>query len=110
MDNPETVYYNNDWKPVYNPVTPQKEEIIEENTDNEPKKKEKNTPKPLLIIIQIILCAVVLLSFYSLKNIGSKYFDDIYNWYNDNIKNEVILSESFENFSLDSIIDAVKGK
>lgn len=108
MDNPEALSLNDEWTSAYNPVEYERSsEIPEEKTKL---KKKKREGKPLLIIIQIILSLILLLSLYGLKLFTPDLFKDIYTWYEKNLNNEIILSESFESFSLDNLINAVKDK
>ncbi len=109
MDNPEILNENNDWTPAYNPVhyeinTPERGKISENNPH------KKHTSKPLLMITQIIICVLILLSLYGIKTFGKDLFKEIDKWYKTNLNNEIIVTENFENFSLDKLIDAVKDK
>ncbi|MBR2280381.1 MAG: hypothetical protein IJ903_05610 [Ruminococcus sp.] len=112
MDNPETVYYKDDWKPVYNPETFERVNSgdNEENEEAVPEKKKKASGKPMVLIIQIIICAVAFLSLYAIKSFDIGVFNDVYKWYEDNLNNEIIISETFMDFSLDKIINAVENK
>ncbi|MCH5303678.1 MAG: hypothetical protein J1E41_02335 [Ruminococcus sp.] len=109
MDNPETLIFKDDWKPVYNPV--HYERPIEEE-EFKPKNKEKKTreSKPLLITIQLIVCILALVSLYLLKTFGGDLYTEVYNWYDKNLNNEIIMSETFESFSLDNLINAAEDK
>ena len=108
MDNPEALSLNEEWTSAYNPVEYETSaDIPEEKAKPEKKKKEG---KPLLITIQIILSILLLISLYGLKLFTPDLFKDIYNQYEKNLNNEIILSDTFENFSLDNLINAVKDK
>ncbi len=108
MDNPETLTLNDDWKQVYNPV--RYEKPTESNEQHEPKKKTKKKPesKPLLIIIQIIVCAIAVLSAYILKTIGGDLYKTVHEWYYSNLNAELIMTDTFEDFSLDNLFNADK--
>ena len=112
MDNPETLIFKDDWKPVYNPVHYEKPVYEEENTPKKTEKKEKkkSESKPLLIIIQLILCIIALFSLYLLKIFGGDFYSQIYSWYDKNLNNEIIMSETFENFNIDNLINAAQNK
>ena len=110
MDNPETVYYKDDWKPVYNPETFERVNTDVNNEEVIPEKKKKASGKPMVLIIQIIICAVAFLSLYALKLFDIGVFNNVYKWYEDNLNNEIIISETFKDFSLDKIINAVENK
>lgn len=108
MDNPETLNYSDGWKPVYNPVVYDSAEAVSEEPVKEKKKTKEG--KPFLLTIQIILCVTAVLSLYALKSFSPDYFKEVYNWYDKNLNNEVILTETFKDFSLDNLINAVSGK
>ncbi len=111
MDNPETLIFRDDWKPVYNPVNFETEKIDDVKQENEQTNiKKKRAAKPILILIQISLCLIALLSLYTFKALNSPLLDDIYKWYEDNINNEIIIKESFNDFNIDSFLNAVKDK
>lgn len=105
MDNPA----ENDWTSAYNPI--QYENNIEspEDKSNQPEKK-KREGKPLLITIQLIISLLLLVSFYALRVFLPDTFTELRSWYEKNLNNEIIISESFENFSLDNLINALKDK
>lgn len=111
MDNPETLYFKDEWKPVYNPVQYETHINNEEPAEEEqPKLKKKSDGKPLLMIIQIVFCIITLLSLYALKSFSADLFKEIQGWYENNLNNEIIMSESFESLSLDNLINAAKDK
>jgi hypothetical protein len=113
MDNQDSLIFRDDWKPVYNPVIVDDEtfsESEENNTVEKTEKKKKSSGKPLLPIIQIILCVTAIISLYALKNFGFSWFNDFYSWYDKNINNEIIISETFESFNLDSLLNEIKNK
>ncbi|MGN1139091.1 MAG: hypothetical protein ACI4RM_06555 [Ruminococcus sp.] len=102
MDNPNTISYADDWKEAYNPV------YKEEKPDNEviEKKKEKNkTGKPLLIIIQLIVFTVIVLSAYCIKTFGGDLYNTLHQWYYNTLNDQIILTESFDSFSIDKVFD-----
>lgn len=111
MDNPETIYFNEEWKPVYNPVNNTQEVETTDKVDNNSEKEiKKPNGKPLLTIVQIIICIILLFLLYSFKNSDSKTLKEYYKWYNKNLNNEITVSETFNEFSLDKIINAIENK
>ncbi len=110
MDNPEPLYYNDDWKPVYNPVEFKPVDSISEDVEEAvPKKKERGS-KPMLVIIQIIICIIGILSLYGLKYFNADMFSEVYKWYDKNINNELIIKDNIDKFSIDKLINAVQNK
>lgn len=102
MDNPNTISYADDWKEAYNPV------YKEEKPDNEvieKKKEKKNTGKPLLVIIQLIVFTIILLSAYCIKTFGGELYNTLRQWYYNTLNDQIILTESFDSFSIDKVFD-----
>lgn len=108
MDNPETLTLNDEWQQVYNPVRYEKPAESIEQPQKKKKVKKKTATKPLLIIIQIILCSIVVLSAYLLKTFGGDLYTTVHDWYYSNLNAELIMSDTFENFSLNNLFDADK--
>lgn len=112
MDNQDALIFRDDWKPVYNPVSVDYETNSEsqESLSEEKKEKKKSSGKPLLLMIQIILCVTAILSIFVFKYFNIQLFNDFYSWYDKNINNEIIINETFENFNLDSLLNEIKNK
>ena len=108
MDNPETLSLNDNWQQVYNPVRYEKPAETVEKSQQKKKIKKKPQSRPLLIIIQIILCGIAVLSAYILQIFGGDLYKTVRKWYYDNLNAELIMSDTFENFSLDNLFDADK--
>ena len=96
MLNINEISYADDWKSVKNPIY--KEEKVITDT---PKKKEYG--KPLLLIIQLILCALVVISAFGIKTFGGDLYNNLHNWYYETLNDEIFLTDSFEDFSIDNI-------
>lgn len=104
MDNLNTITYADDWKQAYTPVY--KEENVDLNNEKEEviiTKRKGNFGKSYLLIIQLIICLIILLSAFALKLMGGELYDNVRNWYYENLNNEVIITDSFDDFDLDSI-------
>ena len=104
MDNPNNISYADNWKKASNPLR-----------SSEPKSKppEKNIPKirekvgrPLLTIIQIIICLLIVLSAFVLKLINTDIYSTVKNAYESELNNEIILNP-YEN-SLDKLFDTAE--
>lgn len=109
MDNPETLSLNNDnWQQVYNPVLYEKPTEATEQPQQKKRTKKKLETKPILIIIQIILCSIAVLSAYCLKTFGGDLYITVHDWYYSNLNAELIMSDTFENFSLENLFNADK--
>ncbi len=109
MDNPEVLSLENDWTPAYNPVEFEKSNNSSDY-EVEKNKKKKREGKPLLITIQLIISLLLLLSFYALKLFSFDIFSELKKWYDTNLNNEIIITESFNSFSIDNLINELKIK
>ncbi len=103
MDNLNSISYDKNWKKASDPVRyiPPRDSAVKED---EP--KPKHTGKPLLTIIQIIICLIIVLTAYIIKTFGGDIYKNIKSVYKSEINNEIILNP-YEN-SLDKLINAAK--
>lgn len=105
MDNQSSITYADDWKSADNPEYYQP--VIHEDEDIEPDiKRKKSGSKPLLILIQIIVCALIVAAAYGVKCVGGDLYKNIRKAYYDALKDEIILTENFESFNLDTLFNA----
>lgn len=104
MDNLNSITYADDWKNANEPVYYQPPEV-EESVEPIKKKDRKNTPKPLLTLIQIIICVILVASAYCLNTFGGDLYKNIRKEYYRLLNDEIILSENFKNFDLDSLFN-----
>ena len=104
MDNLSTITYADDWKKASDPVLYEKPEP--EQPQIQPKKKKTKTGRPLLTLIQIIICLLIVLSAYRIKLFGGDFYKGVKEYYETELNNEIILNP-YEN-SLDKLINAVK--
>lgn len=102
MDNLNTISYADGWKEAYTPVY--KREISEDI--DEPvaiEKSKKQYGKPYLLIVQLIIALLFLLTAFGIKTFGGDFYNTVHNWYYENLNDEIIMTESFETFDLDSV-------
>lgn len=102
-ENNNSITYDEGWKNVTNTEYPHivreyGDEIEEdcnfdEETDDIPKKK-KDSPKQLLITVQLILCIIAELSAFALKSIGGEVYETAREWYYTNLNSSAIFDES----------------
>ena len=105
MDNHNSISYAEDWKSAEEPLrVEQSTETPDDNTEKPV--KNKRVGKPLLTIIQIIICLLIVLSAYGIKLIGGELYKNVKSVYKKELNNEIILNP-YEN-SLDKLINAVK--
>lgn len=106
MDNQNSITYADDWKNADNFVYYSHEE---NETEPQVEKKEKKlSSKPLLILIQIGLCLLLTAAAYGLKSFGGDIYQNVRKAYYSALNDEIILSESFESFSIDKLFDSIK--
>lgn len=104
MDNLNSISYDKNWKKASNPVRYKKSENISVLKHEKPKVKKSG--KPLLTIIQIIICLIIVMSVYLIKLFSIDLYKNIKEIYQSEINNEIILNP-YEN-SPDKLINAFK--
>lgn len=105
MDNHTDISYEQNWKDAAYPVRVEKHEDVTPEQAPIIKKKTR-TGKPLLTIIQIVLCLLIVLSAFIIKTFGGDIYKNIKSIYETEIKNEIILNP-YKN-SLDKLFNAYK--
>lgn len=106
-----TISYDEGWKSVSDAEYPQLvsdsdgeyDEYI--NPDDEKAniaKKKKDSPKQLLITIQLVLCILVVLAAFAIKSIGGEIYEAARDWYYTNLNSSAIFDEG-QNFDFNSI-------
>lgn len=76
----------------------------DEEINNIPKKK-KDSPKQLLITIQLVICIVAALAAFALKSIGGEIYETAREWYYTNLNDSAIFDNS-QTFDFNSIFGA----
>ncbi len=111
-ENKNTITYDEDWKNVSVSEYPHtieydtdKEEIISQKENRENQKKKKDSPHQLLITLQLIVCIIIALVAFALKNIGGDIYSNVREWYYSTLNNSVIFEDD-TNFNLDSFFGA----
>ena len=102
MDNHNNISYDDNWKFASEPVRIEKREERVAEKAPEHKKKTK-IGRPVLTLLQIILCLLIVLSAYILKLFGGDLYKNIKQAYETELNNEIILNP-YEN-SLDKLIN-----
>lgn len=78
-----------------------KNKLNESTATLKPDKPDSKGSIPLLTIIQLIFFLIIVLAAYGIKTFGGNMYKQLSTWYNDNLNNEIILTDSFNDFSLD---------
>lgn len=103
MDNLNNISYADDWKNVSEPVRYEKKEV-QSPAEPEKIKKKPKTAKPLLTLIQIVLCLLIVAAAYVIKIFGGDLYHNVKKTYENEINREIILNP-YEN-DLDKLINA----
>ena len=104
MDNHNSISYADNWTKASEPVRYQKPKEVSAEKEN--KKVKKTSGRPLLTVIQIIICLLIVLTAFVLKTFGSDLYNTVRNTYETEINNEIILNP-YEN-SLDKLLNAAE--
>lgn len=105
MDNLSSISYEDGWKNASNPVRYEKST---DKQDNQVQKevKKKPTGRPLLTIIQIVLCFLIVLAAYIIKLFGNDLYKNVKSFYQTQLNNEIIMNP-YEN-DLNNLFNAAK--
>lgn len=110
-ENKSSITYDEGWKNVadteYPHIVSEYSEEIDENYNSDEEinnisDKKKDSPKQLLITIQLILCIIAALAAFALKSIGGEVYETARQWYYNNLNSSVIFDDS-QNFDFSSI-------
>lgn len=105
-DNKSTITYDDNWKSVSVAEYPQtvehysdEEYGMDDNSESENKnipKTKNNSPKQLLITLQLIVCVLIALSAFAIKSIGGELYDTVREWYYSQLNSSVIFVDAPE--------------
>lgn len=101
------IIYEDDWKnvskPEYAPINDYDNENDEEQTSFQQEKitkKKSNSPKQLLITLQLIACILIVLFAFAVKSTGGEFYKTLHNMYYTALNNSVIFDNNNSNFDL----------
>ena len=109
-ENRNSITYDEGWESVTNceyPVVGSAN--LEENEDNEEnvkqklRKKKDNSPKQLLITIQLIICILIAIAALVIKTIGGDFYAAAREIYYSSLNNSAIFDNS-DNFDLNKLL------
>ncbi len=110
-ENKNRITYDEGWQSATNYEYPKTSEIdddeyeIEEQTESIREKKKKDSPKQLLITIQLIVCLIIALAAFIIKGVGGDLYAAAREWYYTNLNNSVIFDGN-NDFDLNSLFGA----
>lgn len=114
------ITYDEGWQSVSTPEYPQtlsdfseedyneeemQDELREEEQAKKPKKK-RETPIQLLMIIQLVLCLLICLVAYVLKNVGGDWYNTVHSWYETQLSNELTAEDIFKDADITKLLTA----
>jgi hypothetical protein len=101
--------FEDGWTKAYNPVQYESTDYADDKAEKKSvKEKKKSETIQLLIIIQIIVSLTVLISAFAIKCIGGDIYNTVHKFYKDSLNREIIMSEEFEQYSIDRLFNADK--
>lgn len=108
-ENRNSITYDEGWESVTNCEYPVVGSVnLEENEDNEEnvkqklRKKKDNSPKQLLITIQLIICILIAIAALVIKTIGGDFYAAAREMYYSSLNNSAIFDNS-DNFNLNKL-------
>lgn len=108
-ENNNNITYDENWQsvseteyPVITSANPEDDAI----NDNIPikKKARRNPPSQLLLTIQLILCIIIALAAFILKNMGGTFYGTAHDWYYSSLNNSAVFDGNSD-FDLNSIFN-----
>lgn len=105
-ENRNTITYDEGWEFVTNCEYPvvgaENIENDDENIKQKAPKKNDNSPKQLLITIQLIICILIALAALVIKTVGGDFYAATREMYYSNLNNSAIFDNS-DNFNLNKL-------
>lgn len=107
-ENRNKITYDEGWQSATNYEYPQTLEIDDDEDKQEEQdeiireKRKKDSPKQLLITIQLIVCLIIALAAFIIKGIGGDLYAAARDWYYTNLNNSVIFDGN-NDFDLNSL-------
>ena len=97
-ENKNTITYDEGWESVTESEYPVVGSAAESENEDKPapedKKKKDNSPKQLLITIQLIICILIALAALVIKSIGGEFYATVRDMYYSNLNNSAIFEDS----------------
>ena len=97
------ITYDENWQTVSTPEYAHTVSLNEEDSTPENEvaiiqkpKKKRDSPIQLLIIIQLVICVLIALFAYTVKNIGGNFYTNIRDWYYSNLNSTLVVENNAE--------------
>lgn len=104
----DEIIYDEDWQRFDEPA---KAEVVNAENESKPEKiqpdKKNKEKKPIsLITIQLILCLIIAFVIFMLKAMDSATYENLSNWYNEQMRNTLVSSKKFEDIDLSKYFES----
>lgn len=109
MNENNNITYDENWQSVSEAEYPViassdfEDEISDSDIPKE-KKTKRNPPSQLLVTVQLILCIIIALAAFILKNMGGTFYGTARDWYYSNLNSSAIFDGSSD-FDLNSLFN-----
>ncbi len=104
-DSRNTITYDDDWKSVsyseYPKVSDDVNSLSAENSD-----EKKNSPKQLVITIQLVCCIIIALAAFLLNLFGGEVYAATREWYYSNLEKSVVFDTGDNKIDLSNLFTA----
>lgn len=110
-ENRNTITYDDDWKSANNYEYPVavasdfSEDEIQSHDEQKKPKKQSNSPKQLLITIQLILCILIALAALVIKSVGGEFYAYSREIYYSELNNSAVF-DSLNEFDLSDLFSS----
>lgn len=108
-ENKNTITYDDGWKSVSFSEYPDLSTTDEtdDNTENiKNVKKKSDSPRQLVITVQLICCILIALAAFIMSIVGGDVYAATREWYYDNLNNSVIFDSDNYGFNISEIFGA----
>lgn len=111
-DNRNTITYDDDWKSVSYSEYPKTTEDFDSSEEEEkslsPEKNiaKKDSPKQLVITVQLVCCILIALAAFLLNLFGGEVYAATRDWYYSNLEKSVIFDTGDNKIDLSNLFGA----
>ena len=107
-DSRNTITYDDDWKSVsYSEYPKVSDELdLDEEDVNSLSAEKKNSPKQLVITIQLVCCIIIALAAFLLNLFGGEVYAATREWYYSNLEKSVVFDTGDNKIDLSNLFTA----
>lgn len=93
-ENRNTITYDENWQNVSEPETPVIVAPEEMQPEDLPHERRVPAPRQLLLSIQLVVCILLAVAAFALKNIGGEVYETVHAWYTAHLNETLIFDGS----------------